>query len=173
LQRALFAQQIQAPAFLANLQMAWRLLPFSSALYKHKPLCTERRTVMKDFALAIAIAFASAVAFAEDRALPSADKAESPAEKASPDAIGHPSTQYQSLDTDGDGYLSQSEAQANSAINFSELDADKDGKLSLQELADAQRKGGSASSRPGAAGRAAGDTPSDSGAARGGANTQR
>ena len=119
----------------------------------------------KVLALAIALAAASTLAFARDTALPAADKAVPGAEKASPNAIGHSSTQYQSLDADGDGYLSQSEARANSAINFSELDADKDGKLSMQELADAQRKGDAS----GPAGRPGDDKPSasDSAKARG------
>ncbi len=122
----------------------------------------------KELAMAAALTFASNFVFATDAALPAADRAVPGAEKSRPDAIGHSSTQYQSVDADGDGYLSQTEAQANSAINFSELDADKDGKLSMQELTDAQRKAGAAG-RSGDAERG-GSVSGERGSAGGGAS---
>lgn len=120
----------------------------------------------KALALAIGLVFASTAAFAGDKAVLGA-------EKASPDAIGHSSTQYQSLDADGDGFLNKTEAQTNSALNFDELDADKDGRLSMQEMTGAQGKtdasaSGGASSESGAAGRAGEAMPGASGSTRGG-----
>ena len=120
----------------------------------------------KALALAIGLVFASTVALAGDKAVPGA-------EKASPDAIGHSSTHYQSLDADGDGFLNKTEAQTNSAVNFDELDADKDGRLSMQEMTDAQAKSDAsvsrgASSESGAAGRAGEDMSGASGPTSGG-----
>ncbi|MGH8719944.1 MAG: EF-hand domain-containing protein [Burkholderiales bacterium] len=102
----------------------------------------------RTLAMAIALAFASTAAFAEDKAVPSAEHAVPGAEKSSPDAIGHSSTQFESLDSDKDGFLSETEAQDNSSINFEELDADKDGKLSMQEVAAAEGKSGSGAAGP-------------------------
>jgi hypothetical protein len=117
----------------------------------------------RTLALAIALAFAS-TAFADEKAVPGA-------EKSSPEAVGHSSTQYEALDSDKDGFLSKTEAQANSSINFDQLDANKDGKLSMQELAASEGKSESGAAGP------AGDTmekpsvtppPSSSGESSGG-----
>ncbi|MGH8726941.1 MAG: hypothetical protein ACREV9_02010 [Burkholderiales bacterium] len=74
--------------------------------------------------LATALAFAAGLALADDRAVSGTER--------------HSSTQYESLDSNRDGYLSESEAKANPAINFGALDADKDGRLSMHELAGEQ-----------------------------------